>query len=173
MERNLVKKMNVHTAPKSTSHALELFIELVSNDAHNHKPNRKQTIPDNLEPEARKALKELRNLYKDKDIVIRPFDKGVGFFLMKKEEYIERTLQALSDQETYEIVDKTTAAEKTITEVKQWTTQYKKEKGMTEKIVKWVTPEIDEQNPGNIYLNLKAHKPPTYPGRLITTGCNS
>ena len=34
-------------------------------------------------------------------------------------------------------------------------------------------PEKDEQTPGNIYINLKAHKPPTYPGRLITTGCNS
>ena len=173
MERKLVKKTEVHTAPKSSSHALELFIELVSKEAHSHQPNRKRTIPDNLPPEGRKALNELKNLYKNKDIVIRPFDKGVGFFLLNKEEYIQRTLQALSDTETYEIVDKKTAAEKATAEVKQWTAQYENEAGMTDKIIDWVTPDIEAQNPGNIYLNLKAHKPPTYPGRLITTGCNS
>ena len=27
--------------------------------------------------------------------------------------------------------------------------------------------------PGNMYLNPKAHKPPLYPGRMITTGCGS
>ena len=173
MERKLVKKQDVNTAPKSKSNALELFIELVAKDAHDYKPNRKRTIPDNLTTEARTALKELRNLHKDKDIVIRPFGKGVGFFLITKEDYIQRTLQALSDTETYEVVDKREAAEKTITEIQQWTTQYEKEEGMTEKIKTWVTPDIDKQKPGNIYLNMKAHKPPTYPGRLITTGCNS
>ena len=173
MERTLIKKTDVHNAPKATSHALELFIERVTKDAHDYKPNRNRTIPDNLPQEARKALKELKNLHKNKDIIIRPFDKGVGFFLIKKEEYIQRTLQALSDTETYETVDLKEAAEKTTEEVKQWTIQYQNEKGMTEKITKWVTPDVESQNPGNIYLNLKAHKPPAYPGRLITTGCNS
>ena len=173
MERQLVKKKEVHAAPKSKSNALELFIELITKDAHAYKPNRTRTIPDNIPKEARTALKELRSLYKDKDIVIRPFDKGVGFFLIKKEDYIQRTLLALSDTETYEIVDKHDAAENTIAEIKQWTTTYKEEQGMTDKMIEWITPDLDLQNPGNIYLNLKAHKPPTYPGRLITTGCNS
>ena len=44
---------------------------------------------------------------------------------------------------------------------------------MTKKITKWATPDVESQNLGNIYLNLKAHKPPAYPGRLITRGCNS
>ena len=44
---------------------------------------------------------------------------------------------------------------------------------MTKKIKEWVTPDTETQTPGNIYMNFKAHKPPAYPGRLITTGCNS
>ena len=103
----------MQNAPKTTSHALELFIERVTKEAHDYKPNRNRTVPDNLPQEARKALNELKHLHKNKDIIIRPFDKGVGFFLIQKEEYIQRTLQALSDTETYEIVDLKEAAQKT------------------------------------------------------------
>ena len=44
---------------------------------------------------------------------------------------------------------------------------------MTSKIIKWVIPSAETHQPGNIYLNLKAHKPPLYPRRLITTGCGA
>ena len=142
-------------------------------DAHKHKSSRKYNIPDNLEPEARNALKELINLYQDKNIVIRPFDKGVGFFLIYKQDYIDRTILLLSDTTTYEVVEQVDAANKTIAEITEWANKFKKEKGMTNKIIEWVIPDINKQKPGNIYLNFKAHKPPEFPGRLITTGCNS
>ena len=44
---------------------------------------------------------------------------------------------------------------------------------MTSKITDWVIPSPDTHQPGNIYLNPKAHKPPLNPGRLITTGCGA
>ena len=173
LEKSLIKKSEVRKAPVTKSAALELFIELVIQDAHEYKTNRMYNIPDNIAPGARKALNDLNKLYKEKDIIIRPFDKGTGFFILNKEDYIERTLRLLSNTETYEIVNEETAATKAITEVEKWTKVFKKEKGVTENIVKCITPNIEVQNPGNIYINLKAHKPPLYPGRLITTGCNS
>ena len=97
LERKLVKKTEVQNAPKSKSNALELFIDLVSQGAHEYKSKRKHTVPDNLEPEARKALNELKNLYKNKDIVVRLFDKGVGFFLLHKEEYVDRNHRPIQD----------------------------------------------------------------------------
>ena len=48
LERNLIKNKKVQEAPKSKSAALELFIELVSRDAHYHKSNRKHNLPGNL-----------------------------------------------------------------------------------------------------------------------------
>ena len=40
-------------------------------------------------------------------------------------------------------------------------------------VIAAVIPDVDKQRPGNLYLNLKVHKPLPYPGSLITTGCNS
>ena len=42
---------------------------------------------------------------------------------------------------------------------------------MTSKVRNWTIPNKEDNRPGNFYLNLKAHKAPLYPGRLITTGC--
>ena len=61
----------------------------------------------------------------------------------------------------------------TINEIKQWTEDFSNEPGMTPQIVTTVIPDIEINSPGNIYLNFKAHKPPDYPGRMITTGCTS
>ena len=38
-----------------------------------------------------------------KDVVIRPFDKGVGFFLLGEEEYIQRIGVHLNDRSVYSI----------------------------------------------------------------------
>ena len=55
-----------------------------------------------------------------------------------------------------------------------WTIKFKDESGMSDKVVKWVTPDAEDNCPGNNYCNFKAHKPgKEYPARLISTGCNS
>ena len=137
LEMNLIKNKDVKNAPNSKSAALELFIQLVVHDAHEHKSNRKHNNPDNLQTEARNALKELKNLYQEKDIVIRPFDKGVGFFLIYKQDYVNKALELLSDINTYEVVEQEETANAIIAEITEWTNRYKKEKGMTDKIIKW------------------------------------
>ena len=54
-----------------------------------------------------------------------------------------------------------------IAKITSWTEKYKDERGMTNKITDWVIPSHDTHQPGNIYLNPKAHKPLLCPGRLI------
>ena len=45
---------------------------------------------------------------------------------------------------------------------------------MTLNFIDWVTPSTEDNEAGVNYMNLKAHKPEkNYPGRLISTGCNS
>ena len=51
-----------------------------------------------------------------------------------------------------------------------WTVKFKEELGMSNKVREWVIPCAELNQPGNMYLNPKAHKPPLYPGRIITTG---
>ena len=138
------------------------------------KCNYKFKSPDNLPEDCRKALNELKRLYKDNDIIIRPFDKGSGSFLLYRLEYITRTMKHLSDTSKYEVAtDPNEAAIKLIKEILEWTKTFSDEKGMSTSIINGVIPDIEKQTPGKLYLNPKAHKPPLYPGRLITTGCNS
>ena len=119
----------------------------------------------------RAALKEIKSW---KDITIRPFDKGVGFFLMYEEEYPSRVNVHLQNREVYEVVaDPPSLISELIVKIQSWTEKFKTEIGMTSKIIKWVIPSAETHQPGKIYLNLKAHKPPLYPGRLITTGCGA
>ncbi len=80
----------------------------------------------------------------------------------------------LENRDVYEVVDNPPALiTELIGKIKCWTDKYKDEAGMTKKIMDWVIPSEENHQPGNIYLNLKAHKPPHYPGRLITTGCSA
>ena len=78
------------------------------------------------------------------------------------------------NSETFELItNQDTAINSCIESISNWTLKYCDEPGMTNKVVKWVIPN-HENEPGNNYINLKAHKPQKqYPGRLISTGCNS
>lgn len=82
LERCITTKKSTKKAPIASSHALELFIENVSADTKAAKCNYKFKSPDNLSNDCRKALNELKKLYEENDVIIRPFDKGTGFFLL-------------------------------------------------------------------------------------------
>ena len=174
----LQKKMSInkHTKPAFATkcHALELFLKQVCEDARSHNSTYKYKSPDNLPQEVRQALKKLQNLYKSHKIVIRPFDKGVGWFLLHEDDYIARTLEHLSDTTKYKIIEDVHSAAVLVQQaITQWTETFNQEPGMTDVVIENVIPDIEKRSPGNIYLNIKAHKPPPYPGRMITTGCNS
>ena len=136
-----------------------------------HRPTQKYVSPDNIAKPIRLALKEIKNW---QNVVVRPFDKGVGFFLLKEEDYINRIGVHLNDRTVYSIVDNLdNLVSDIINVITNWTISFKDKIGMTKKIREWVIPCVDLNRPGNMYLNPKAHKPPLYPGRMITTGCGS
>ena len=171
LEATVVKNYTNKIFKETYNHALELFISKVKTEALNSEPKRKYCNPDNLTPGQRAALKDMASW---KEAVIRPFDKGTGFFILDREDYIERVEVHLKDEETYErIEDKEQAKDDVIKKIGNWIDKYAEEPGMSTKIKDWVLPTKD-QKPGNMYINPKAHKPEkNYPGRLISTGCDS
>ena len=171
MERCLIKSEATRTFESCNNPALEAFIKCVRAEVDLHRPKQKYVSPDNITPPVRSALKEIKGW---KDIVIRPFDKGVGFFLLEEEDYINRISVHLDDRSVYSIVDNVdNLVLEIINVITDWTVTFKDEIGMTNKIKNWVIPCVDRNQPGNMYLNPKAHKAPLYPGRMITTGCGA
>ena len=93
---------------------------------------------------------------------------------MDKEEYVARVQEQLADTTTYKCVpDKAKAIEEVTEAITNWATEFKEEPGMSLKLRNWIIPDGNCE-PGNNYINPKAHKPEKgYPGRLISTGCSS
>ena len=151
--------------------ALELFISKVKSDISSYTCNRKHNNPSNIDKDTQDAIKEIKSW---DDTVIGLFDKGSGFFILNKDDYIKRTRIELDDISTFKpIIDQQLATQQCIDAVKNWTNNYSEELGMSKSIIDWVTPDVNN-SAGNNYINLKAHKPEkNFPGRLISTGCNS
>ena len=173
MERSIIKfPANNNLDAKECKHpALELFINKVTEEIKSHTSTRKSSNPSNLDKSTQDALHEMKNW---QDIVIRLFDKGSGFFILNRDDYIRRTMIELDNPTTYEVMDNHEAAIKQCADaLLNWTIKFTNEPGMTEKTKKWVLPSGNE-SPGNNYIQLKAHKPEKdFPGRLISTGCNT
>ena len=174
MEKDLkIKPPTKKNFTNSGNHALELFISNVKKQIANH-PG-KTNAPKNVDKETLEAIKDLKSW---DDAVIRLFDKGTGFFVLDKADYINRVETALNDQNTFRKVESPqTRIKETIDAIKVWATNFTADPdcpGMTLNLIEWITPNIDEHEPGVNYMNFKAHKPEkNYPGRLISTGCNS
>ena len=171
LERKLCDRNDTKPIQSSSNNCLELYIEKISNDLLQPKNSYKTMLPDNLQKESRMELEKLAN---NRDIVIRPSDKGSVIFILDRKDYVHRTLQKLNDTSTFSIVEDKAAAISTITDsIKQWTVEFAEEPGMTPSVISSITPK-DSCKPGNNYLNPKAHKPEeNYPGRLISTACAS
>ena len=175
MERNLkIKPAQKKTFSNSGNHALELFISNVKKQIANC-PKKPKAPPKNVDKPTLEAIKELKSW---DDTVIRIFDKGTGFFILDKKDYISRVETALQDQHTFrKIEDQAGQIQTTISAVKSWILKYVDAPdcpGMTLNYIDWVTPSADNNEPGTNYMNFKAHKPDkNFPGRLISTGCNS
>ena len=67
-------------------------------DHFNHRPNFRPSPRNNLTPNERKALKELCN---NKDIIIKPADKGSAVVIMQREDYLREGYEQLSDPKFY------------------------------------------------------------------------
>lgn len=163
-ERKLVR--SGATAPKAPNPALELFISNVEDDVR--RSSDRPTPGDNLPIEERHALKELLSW---KDVEIRPYDKGRGFVLDTKENYKVRMLQVLQDPISYSTLQQTPseATERIVSLIQSWADKWQREGEISEKIKKWIISP--DAKPGSIFQNYKAHKPPDFPPRTISSGC--
>ena len=173
MEKDLkTTPPQVKNISNSGNHALELFINNVKKQIAEH-PGKftNKPAPKNVDRGTLSAIQEMKNW---NDTVIRVFDKGTGFFILDKQDYINRVETALSDTTTFRLIENSTVAiNNTITAVKSWILKYIDEPGMSLNFMEWVKP-TEDNTPGVNYMNIKAHKPEkNYPGRLISTGCNS
>ena len=135
MEKSLIKNtwkgINLEVK-EGKCPALELFIKKVKQDITNHSSTRKTTNPSNIDRKSLDAIKDMRNW---KDTVIRMFDKGTGYFILNKDDYIRRTMVELNDPSTYEVMESQELAVKQCTSaITEWTVKYKDEIGMTDKL---------------------------------------
>jgi len=76
---------------------------IVCNELHyNNRPPYRPTFQDNLSPKERSALKKLCN---NKDIIIKPADKGSAVVVMQREDYLKEGYKQLSDTKFYTKLD--------------------------------------------------------------------
>ena len=87
MERCLFKTTSSRSFESCKNPALEAFIKCCRAEVDLHRPVQKYVSPDNIAAPIRSALKEVKRW---KDVVIRTFDKGVGFFLLGEDDYLQR-----------------------------------------------------------------------------------
>ena len=173
MEQNLkIKPLQKSNISNSGNHALELFINTVNKQIANHPGNHvNKPTPKNIDKETLDTISEMKGW---DDTIIRLFDKGTGFVLLDKDDYIQRVEAPLQDTSTFKtIANPTQTITNTTSSITDWTINHKEELGMSTNFKEWVIPN-DENLPGVNYMNIKAHKPEkNFPGRLISTGCNS
>ena len=127
----------------------------------------------NLTQDQQKALGEMKFWDRDKNIIIRPYDKGHGFFIEYKSSYKARILEELNSDLYVYIIDKASMFTEVLDAIKVWICNWQNESLLTPTLQEWITPD-GTKKPGNIYMNYKRHKPDqNFPGRLITSGVGS
>ena len=102
MERCLFKAASSLTFESCKNSAHEAFIKCCRAEVDLHRPIQKYVSPDNIAAPIRSALKEVKRW---KDVVIRPFDKGVGFFLLGEDDYLQRIGVHLNDRSVFSILN--------------------------------------------------------------------
>ncbi len=133
---------------------------------------RKRTTP-NLSPPQRQILK---NLQKNKDIVILLADKGLGPVGVTTKQYVEWGLKHLLDASTYTLLSESTAQNDCNTlyrSIFQWSSKYRTDLGTD--TTKYIQNKIDKARSdpfGYFYLLAKLHKTPVST-RPVCSDCAS
>ena len=139
---------------------------IIHNTLKEIKKNYKKNFKKNLKKEEIAAINTLRN---NKDIVIRPADKGGNIVIMNREDYIKEGLRQLSDNNHYEELsdDQTVNYNNQIHQTLQQAVNLEIIDEKMKKTLYNKTPRIP-----NFYMLPKIHKIGT-PGRPIVNGIGS
>ena len=156
VESTLLKGIpSKYMAPSDKSHALELFLECVTNEIKDEiEP---KSIGDNLTTTERKALNEMKKWDTN---IIRPYDKGKGFVIDSRENYRNRMYKELNDTSTFEKMEGTDEIDivKNINDkIKKWSEIALVDGNISSKISNWMVNE--KAKAGKIHQLYKAHKP--------------
>lgn len=166
-EKGLCKeKKSQYSAPLNQNHALELFLHKLDLGIKDHKE--RTSSGDNLTKEERAALKDIRSW---SDVIVRPYDKGIGYIVDDVVNYEERVKKEILDPQNYKVVeDAATDIVEINSRIKDWVEKYPE--SLSDKLRDWIVNE--NATCGYYYMLYKAHKPEKgYPGRLITSACGS
>ena len=166
-----------HKTPKQ----LKCFLGAVRSEIMD--PQNRNKVPINLPPEELKALKELIELLKEKQIIIKPCDKGAGIIILDFDKYMEACNKHLTslqgneegeDKPFYIKVDETK-----LNEAKAKLTNIIQEAFDNRIISKEELNAMDPKDrvPGRFYCTFKVHKDhkegEAPPERPIISGSNS
>ena len=139
---------------------------ICSNDTHNSLSMQYKRPKDNLTPDERKALKELKSL--SDSVIIKPADKGSAVVLMDKSDYLKEGLRQLSDLHFYRPVQEDLSAVLMLS-IRDIVLNMREHKEISKKVKDFL---LDfPMHTSRLYLLPKIHKgkfPP--PGRPIISG---
>lgn len=155
-----VKKKSTFTPPSGRDKSLDLYIELVKEDVI---ANLKRSSKLNVTREENSAFYELLH---DKDIVIRPADKGSGIVVVDKDSYVQSLQKEMDDSDSYEATgnDQTEEIQK---KVKRLVGRMHREGAISDDLKQYLTPRYSQK--GKLKGNPKLHKP-NAPYRTIVSG---
>ena len=132
--------------------------------------------PSNLSKQEKSAIKSLKQ---DKNIIIKPADKGNATVIMDKSEYIKEANRQLSNTLHYKKLSQPVFPQIT-NRVNEILVKLQKKKHLNKKQVKYLSVPANPRN-RQLYLTPKIHKDPTKwpvpnkmpPGRPIVSDCGS
>ena len=106
------------------------------------------------------------------DVEIRPFDKTKGFVIVDEAAYVASMHEELSNTNVYEkIADGPGIVVDINNRIRAWADEWEYQQQISSNIAKWVVNP--NATAGYFYKTYKAHKPPLYPTRTITSACGS
>ena len=167
---------NTQRKAPPASPAVENFMDRCYADTMN--PNMRNKIKDNLEPEEREALKELRFNFPAQNLRIRREDKGSRFVIADGNEEDRMIEQDLQNEVNFTEIPHD-PREEHIDKLKQWIMEFKNE-GVEDDIEKFVLKGIEDSHPARPKPLHKTHKlddegnmQKPVPIRNVSTACGT
>ena len=170
-------KRNKSNLPKNYTVPEDLKIFLSSVKSEIADPRNRNQVKCNLPPEELQALKQLQQMQRDRQIVIRACDKGAGIIILNFEDYIRAVYYHLTSEQSpghpyySEVNDfQLDKAKKLIKDILN--------EGIEREIInksEFGAMNADDMKAGCFYCNLKVHKEHSHiaPPRPITSGSGS
>ena len=144
-ERQLVKNDQRKPISSSGRPALELYLQKVREDLLTQKS--KKFVALNITPEQQNALREMKFWDRDKGIIIRPYDKGSGFFMDYKDSYRERILAELQSDLYMHVTDKAGMFVEVVNAIQTWRCKWEGLDHLTPTLCEWIIPDSNKKQP--------------------------